>query len=221
MGPALAPPHHGAGGLRRLQRGSGGLADRRGWVLGASPEPGSRPAPDPARSHRALRLRGMAGAQRSSPGFAVALRLPRRRHLERRAAPGARPGGERQQDRILHGALAPPARSREPASGLVTLARAPATPSQEWRARQDLGSGAGRLRAVAHPLPGGMTDRRMRVARSGSTAPSGPSAQVAYHPELGNGGRVGKRLALTGAAESALAVQREGRTVGGRDPETK
>ena len=66
-----------------------------------------------------------------------------------------------------------------------------------------------------------MTDRRMRVARSGSSDPSGPSAQVAYHPELGNGGRVGKRLALTSAAESALVVQRDGRTVGGRDPETK
>ena len=49
------------------------------------------------------------------------------------------------------------ARPREPAGGLVTLARAPAASCRERRARPDLGPRAGRLRVAARPLSGGVT----------------------------------------------------------------
>src|SRR5882672_8640017 len=160
----LAAAHHRAGGLRRVQRRSRGLADRDSRLLGASAEPGGGAAPHPAHPHRALRLRRVARAQRPPSGLPLELRVPAGGDLERYLAPGPRPRAERQQVGVLYGALASGDGAREPAGGLVALARAALAVGRAQPAGPDLGARACRVRAAARPLPRGVrADRYLRT----------------------------------------------------------
>ena len=62
VGPPLAAAHRRTDGLRGVEPGSRGLADRAGGVLGAPAEPRGSPAPAHAGPHRALRDRGVVGS---------------------------------------------------------------------------------------------------------------------------------------------------------------
>src|SRR5512145_1009490 len=186
LGPPLAAAHHRAVCFRRVQRGSGGLADRRSRILGAAPKPGGAPAPDPARAHRALRARRVAAARRAPSEFTLALRLPGRRHLERRAAPRSRARGERHQDGVFHGALAPAARPHESPRGMVALARAPPARRPQPRTGPALGTGAGPVRAAPDPVPRGMKWLAVVLLCTACAGVGGPvPGAPAHHRERG------------------------------------
>src|SRR5947207_13044060 len=87
MGEALAAALHRAHGLRRVQHGSGGLADRSSGFLAAAPRSRGAAASDLARPHRAPRTRGVARAQWSKSELTLALRVSACLHRVVRRAP--------------------------------------------------------------------------------------------------------------------------------------